>query len=176
VGSRDRRERNPFEVVAGDHSGRVFLLRRHIGAFLSSSTFVSKLIIRTRLMFSSGEEMSISEIDYRPARAAAIPSGARTCRSPVQARSRETVERILAAAIELIEGSGVEATTTRATAPPRVLDLPVELGDRVLEMAFRDGPKADSEVVGIGRAVLVPYLEDWKTSGDVDPRGTGRKP
>jgi hypothetical protein len=52
----------------------------------------------------------------------------------------------------------------------------VELGDRVLETAFRDGPKADSEVVGIGRAVLVPYLEDWKTSGDVDPRGTGRKP
>ena len=37
-------------------------------------------------------------------------------RQPVQARSRETVERILAAAAVLIEDGGVEAVTTRAIA------------------------------------------------------------
>ena len=37
-------------------------------------------------------------------------------RQPVQARSRETVERILDAAADLIEGDGVNAVTTRAIA------------------------------------------------------------
>jgi AcrR family transcriptional regulator len=44
------------------------------------------------------------------------PAGARRRRQPVQARSRETVERILEATDALIEESGVDAATTRAIA------------------------------------------------------------
>ena len=44
------------------------------------------------------------------------PSGPARRRQPVQARSRQTVERILGAAAVLIEEGGVEAVTTRAIA------------------------------------------------------------
>ncbi len=45
-----------------------------------------------------------------------MPSTAQQRRQPVQARSRETVARILAATDELIAAGGVEAATTRAIA------------------------------------------------------------
>ena len=44
------------------------------------------------------------------------PIGTRRRRQPVQVRSRQTVERILDAAVVLIEEGGVEAVTTRAIA------------------------------------------------------------
>lgn len=46
--------------------------------------------------------------------------------------------------------------------------LLVELGDRVLELAFRDGPKADREVVELGRIALRAYLERLVT-GSASP-------
>lgn len=47
--------------------------------------------------------------------------------------------------------------------PDSAFVLLVELGDRVLELAFRDGPKADREVVELGRAALRSYLEELLT-------------
>lgn len=43
--------------------------------------------------------------------------------------------------------------------PAGAFVLLVELGDRVLELAFRDGPRADRETVELGREALRAYLE-----------------
>jgi len=204
-------------------------------------------------------------------RSAGVPAGVRTRRLPVQARSRETVERILEAAAAIVAESGVDAATTRLIAeragvsssslyrffsereeildavfqrllgeldehsrraelewsvgsiaefvqrelelhvafyeqspafvrlwfggrvsppiaeqlharnrtlahragsllieagiidagtPPEVFELAVELGDRVLELAFRQSLEADREVIERGRAAVVLFLED----------------
>lgn len=43
--------------------------------------------------------------------------------------------------------------------PLKASVLLVELGDRVLELAFRDGATADREVIELGRTALFAYLE-----------------
>lgn len=43
--------------------------------------------------------------------------------------------------------------------PERALILLVELGDRILDLAFRAGPRADRDLVELGRAALRAYLE-----------------
>lgn len=49
-----------------------------------------------------------------------------------------------------------------ADAPPLAVDLLVELGDRVLEVAFRGpGPAPDREALALGRAALAAAAERW---------------
>jgi hypothetical protein len=47
--------------------------------------------------------------------------------------------------------------------PDSAFVMLVELGDRVLELAFRDGPQADREVIELGRAALRAYLAQLVT-------------
>lgn len=53
----------------------------------------------------------------------------------------------------------VAAGLLPADVPEPAFVLLVELGDRVLELAFREGPKADRALVELGRAALRAYLE-----------------
>ncbi len=69
----------------------------------------------------------------------------------------------------------VDAGMIKADTAPGALDLLVELGDRVLEMAFREGPKADPEVIEMGRGALIACLQGWITGGrsiTAEPEGS----
>ena len=45
--------------------------------------------------------------------------------------------------------------------PPAVFELLVELGDRILELAFRDSPQPDPDVLELGRQALTAFLTRW---------------
>lgn len=62
----------------------------------------------------------------------------------------------------------VAAGLLPADVPEPAFVLLVELGDRVLELAFRDGPRADRGLVELGRAALRAYLERLAT-GSASP-------
>ena len=47
------------------------------------------------------------------------------------------------------------------TTPPAVFELLVELGDRILELAFRDSPQPDPEILELGRQALSAFLARW---------------
>lgn len=54
----------------------------------------------------------------------------------------------------------VAAGVIDASTPHEVFELAVELGDRVLEVAFRGSLEADRAVIDRGRAAVVLFLED----------------
>jgi AcrR family transcriptional regulator len=62
----------------------------------------------------------------------------------------------------------VAAGLLSADVPERAFVLLVEIGDRVLELAFREGPKADRGLVELGRAALRSYLEQL-AAGSASP-------
>lgn len=49
----------------------------------------------------------------------------------------------------------------REDTPPAAFEMLVELGDRVLQLAFRDGPEPDREVVELGCEALTAFLARW---------------
>ncbi len=54
----------------------------------------------------------------------------------------------------------IAAELIRADTDPRILLLMVELGDRILDLAFRAGPEPDLAIIGLGRTALVAYARD----------------
>lgn len=58
---------------------------------------------------------------------------------------------------ELLLGHGLIAADTPAAA----FQLTTELGDRVMQMAFRDPGRVDTEALELGRAALVGFVERW---------------
>ena len=71
----------------------------------------------------------------------------------VRARNHTLAARARAALI----GAGLVEPDT----PPDVFDMLVELGDRVLDVAFRDSPTADRRALDLGVAALTALLERW---------------
>jgi len=49
----------------------------------------------------------------------------------------------------------------REDTPPAAFEMLVELGDRVLQLAFRDGAEPDREVVELGCQALTAFLARW---------------
>jgi AcrR family transcriptional regulator len=58
---------------------------------------------------------------------------------------------------ELLIGRGLIAADT----PPAVSGLMTELGDRIMQLAFRDPAQPDAETLALGRIALVAFLERW---------------
>ena len=54
----------------------------------------------------------------------------------------------------------IAAQLIRRETDPRILLLAVELGDRILDLAFRAGPEPDSAIIGLGRTALAAYARD----------------
>jgi AcrR family transcriptional regulator len=50
------------------------------------------------------------------------------------------------------------------TTPPAALELLVELGDRILEVAFRDPAHPNAEPLQHGKTALTVYLQHWATT------------
>jgi AcrR family transcriptional regulator len=65
--------------------------------------------------------------------------------------------RVLA---ERIRRALIDAELIRRETDPRILLLAVELGDRILDLAFRTGPDPDSAVIELGRTALRAYVRD----------------
>ncbi len=91
----------------------------------------------------------------------------RTRRTPSQARSRQTVQRILDAAEELVEESGVDAVTTRAIAERAAVAAPSlyrffadrdGVLDAMLERGLRD---LDAHAAAAERAWVGTSIEDF---------------
>jgi AcrR family transcriptional regulator len=70
----------------------------------------------------------------------------------VRQRSRVLAERMRQALIA--------AQLIRPETDPRILLMLVELGDRVLDLAFRAGPAPDSAIIELGRTALGAYARD----------------
>lgn len=58
---------------------------------------------------------------------------------------------------ELLIGHGLIAPDT----PPAVSGLMTELGDRILQLAFREPGEPDAETLELGQVALVAFLERW---------------
>jgi AcrR family transcriptional regulator len=69
----------------------------------------------------------------------------------VRARMRTLAERLRAS---LIAAGFIPADTDL-----RAVLLSVELGDRVLDLAFREPGELDEEIIDLGRAALIAYVE-----------------
>jgi hypothetical protein len=54
----------------------------------------------------------------------------------------------------------IAAELIRADTDPRIPLLMVELGDRILDLAFRAGPEPDSAIIDLGRTALIAYARD----------------
>jgi len=76
----------------------------------------------------------------------------RTVLSHVRQRTSVLAERMRHALIA--------AKLIRADTDPRILLLMVELGDRILDLAFRPGPEPDPAIIALGRTALVAYARD----------------
>ena len=50
------------------------------------------------------------------------------------------------------------------TVPPRAVDVLVELGDRVLEVAFRSPRPPDRKALELGRSALAAAADRWTAS------------
>lgn len=82
--------------------------------------------------------------------------GGRTSPAVVESvRRRNTVlgDRVRA----LLLGHGLIAPDT----PPAAFRLVTELGDRVLQLAFRDPGTIDAEALELGRVALIGFVERW---------------
>lgn len=58
----------------------------------------------------------------------------------------------------------VRRTLVRSDTPDAVFELAVELGDRTLQVAFRDADEPDQEILDLGRVAVAAFLERWATS------------
>jgi AcrR family transcriptional regulator len=70
----------------------------------------------------------------------------------VHARMRKLAQRIYT---KLVEAKLINADTD-----PRAVLVAVEIADRVLELAYRDGHDFDQEILDIGRRPLIAYCRD----------------
>jgi len=75
----------------------------------------------------------------------------------VRARNRHLAQRARHA---LVEAGLVDSAT-----PHVVFELLVECGDRTVEVAFRDGPWADTRVIDAGISGLTGFLGRWVPTG-----------
>jgi len=66
---------------------------------------------------------------------------------------------IAKATFELLTGAGV----IRKDVDPMVLELAVEIGDRIFEIAYADDLRGDERVLAEGSELLVAYLERYAT-------------
>ena len=73
----------------------------------------------------------------------------------------ESVRRRNAALGDRLRGLLVDHGLLAADTPPAAFHLLTELGDRVLQMAFRDPGRVDTEALELGRLALVAFLERW---------------
>ncbi|MFN8173771.1 MAG: TetR/AcrR family transcriptional regulator [Solirubrobacteraceae bacterium] len=71
----------------------------------------------------------------------------------VRRRNHELARRVR----ELLVARGLVRTDT----PVEVFDLVTELGDRILEVAFRDPREPDRKVLELGVAALSAFVERW---------------
>jgi len=76
----------------------------------------------------------------------------------VHARNRALAQR----ARDVLIAAGLVAPAT----PEIVFEMLVALGDRILDMAFRDAPKADRDVIETGTAGLTAFVEQVTRSTD----------
>ena len=58
-----------------------------------------------------------------------------------------------------------EAGLVPTTTPPLAFDLLIEYGDRTLDIAFRDGPRANRQVIEAGIAALMAMAERFSPQG-----------
>jgi len=89
----------------------------------------------------------------------------------VRARNRELAHR----ARDLLLAAGLVPPGT----PEIAFDMLVELGDRVLEMAFNGSPKADRDIIEAGAVALSAFLEQMTrpaAAGSKRGRRTGGPP
>ncbi len=70
----------------------------------------------------------------------------------VHARMRTLAQRLYA---RLVEAGLIDAETD-----PRALLVAVEIGDRILELAYRDGNDFDEAILDLGRRALTAYCQD----------------
>ncbi len=101
------------------------------------------------------------ELDLHVAYFKAHPSAARLWLSgrsspAVVAQVRQRAQ-VLA---ERLRQALVAATLAPPDTDPRVLLLVVELGDRILDLAFRDGSDPDPMIIELGRTALNSYARD----------------
>ena len=54
----------------------------------------------------------------------------------------------------------ITADRIPADTDPRIFHVLIELGDRILDLAFRDGPTANPAVINLGRTALNAYLQE----------------
>lgn len=90
--------------------------------------------------------------------------GGRT--SPAVTAYVRTRMRNLAARLHAIL---VDAALIPADTDPRAMLVAVEMGDRVLELSFRDNTDFDEEILAIGRRALIAFCRDLARDPAGDP-------
>lgn len=132
------------------------LLERHLSDLDAEAVAVE----RTWQISSVGDVID-RELDLHIAYYEAHPSSARlwlsgrsspTVVAHVRARTKVLAERMRGALID----AGLIARDT----DPRVWLLVVELGDRILDVAFRGGKRHDPAVIRLGRTALKAYVHE----------------
>jgi len=141
------------------------LLERHV-ADLDARVMAAE----DRWQIASAEDLINRELDLHIAYYEEHPSSARLWLS---ARSSPTVvdhvrqrNRVLA---ERMRNALIAERLIPAETDPTVLLLVVELGDRILDLAFRDRVTADPAIVALGRTALSAYARDALVTSETSP-------
>jgi Tetracyclin repressor-like, C-terminal domain len=146
------------------------LLERHL-ADLDARTLAAE---RTWQIISV-EDLIDRELDLHIAYYQEHPAAARlwldgrsspTVIAHVRQRMRVLADRIRQA---LISAGLIQRDTD-----PRILLLAVELGDRILDLAFRTGSEPDSEIIELGRTALRAYVRNAIASHPPSRGGRGK--
>ena len=77
----------------------------------------------------------------------------------VSAAVRAEVVRYNKARAERLHDMAVGAGFATPKSDPLVFRIAVELGDRILDLAFREGPVPDRQIIKQGRIALVSYIQ-----------------